>query len=68
MLNILDLNAGAIMLGNDVLTYQQAYYWLDYYRYHYGEGVPFHNGQGTYAGDFIIVRQVEGTDVYRAIQ
>lgn len=67
MLNILDLSTGEVLLGVNVPDYKQAYYWLDYYRYNYGPGVPYPNGKGCYDGKFMIVRACECCGIYSAV-
>lgn len=69
MLNILDLTTGQVMLGDNVKSYKDAYYWLDYYRHNYSAGVPFPDGKGVYDGAFVICREVEDAkDNYRVLQ
>lgn len=69
MYNILNLeeNGLGVMLDSNV-DLHSAYYWLDYYRCKYGEGVPYYNGKGVHKGIFIIVRQSEANGLYYALQ
>lgn len=70
MFNVLDVSEPGYgtLLGSNVPTLGEALYWARYYRHWYGVGTPFPNGEGTYNGIYVVVRQCENTGIYYVLQ
>lgn len=68
MFNVVNVKTHEVMLGADVPDLSKAMLWTEYYRQHYGDGVPFANGKGYYDGEFMPCFRADELHCYIPVQ